>query len=56
MLRVVSEFDDIIVAVGAAHEMALRAAHPADMLNCLDRHMECPFHHVLPWLSPRRGE
>jgi len=39
VLRVVPEFDDIVIAVGAAHEMALRtAAHPADVLNGLGWH------------------
>ncbi len=44
VLRVVLELDDVVIAVGAAHEMALRAAaHPADMLNRLYRHVGCPF-------------
>src|SRR5271157_1580863 len=39
VLRVVLELDDIVMAVSAAHEMALRAAaHPADVLNCLYWH------------------
>src|SRR5271169_3321552 len=42
-LRVVPEFDDVIIAVGTAHEMALRAtAHPADVLNGLNWHGSVP--------------
>src|ERR1035441_7771148 len=44
VLRVVPELDDVVVAVGAAHEMALRAtAHPADVLNGLGWHGESPY-------------
>src|SRR5271157_86937 len=44
VLRVVPEFDDVIIAVGTAHEMALRAtAHPADVLNGLGWHGMCPY-------------
>ena len=43
VLRVVLKLDDIVIAVGAAHEMALRAAaHPADVLNGLDWHGGVP--------------
>jgi hypothetical protein len=36
VLRVVLKLDDVVIAVGATHEMALRAAaHPADVLNGL---------------------
>jgi hypothetical protein len=44
VLRVIGEFDDIVMSVGAAHEMALRAAaHLADVLNRLYWHVGCPF-------------
>src|ERR1035441_3174806 len=44
VLRVVLEFDDVVIVVGAAHEMALRAAaHPADVLNGLSWHGMCPY-------------
>ena len=43
VLRVVLKLDDVVIAVGAAHEMALRAtAHPADVLNGLDWHGGVP--------------
>ena len=43
VLRVVPELDDVIIAVGAAHEMALRStAHPADVLNGLSWHGGVP--------------
>ncbi len=44
VLRVVLELDDVVIAVGAAHEMALRTtAHPADVLNGLGWHERCPY-------------
>src|SRR5271167_4475301 len=43
VLWVVPELNDIVIAVGAAHEMALRAtAHPADVLNGLNWHGSVP--------------
>ena len=43
VLRVVLKLDDVVIAVGAAHEMALRAAaHPADVLNGLGWHGGVP--------------
>jgi hypothetical protein len=39
VLWVVLEFHDVVMAVSAAHEMALRTtAHPADVLNGLGWH------------------
>src|SRR5271157_2220503 len=44
VLWVIGEFDDIVMSVGTAHEMALRAAaHPADVLNGLYWHVGYPF-------------
>ena len=38
VLRVILEFDDVIKAIGAAHQMALRtAAHLANVLDRLDQ-------------------
>ena len=43
VLRVVLKFDDVVIAVGAAHKMALRAAaHAADVLNGLGWHGGVP--------------
>ena len=43
VLWVVLELDDIVIAVGAAHEMTLRAtAHATDMLNGLGWHGGVP--------------
>jgi hypothetical protein len=39
MLWVVLKLDDVVMTVGTAHEMTLRAAaHPADVLNGLGWH------------------
>jgi hypothetical protein len=39
VLGVVLKLDDVVKAVGAAHEMTLRAApHPAHVLDRLDEH------------------
>src|SRR3974390_1787656 len=44
VLWVVLKLDDVVIAVGAAHEMALRAAaHPADVLNGLSWHGGFPY-------------
>jgi hypothetical protein len=41
MLRIILEFDDVIMPVRGAHEMGLGATAPAaNMLNGLDRHAE----------------
>src|SRR5271157_403681 len=44
VLWVIGELNDIVMSVGTAHEMALRAAaHPADVLNGLYWHVAYPF-------------
>ena len=49
----VLELDDVVVAVGAAREMALRAAaHPANVLNrlyCMGRSLGGCFAVGRPW-------
>src|SRR5579871_173570 len=39
MLRIVLELDDVKMPIGGPHEMRLcAAAHPPDMLDCLNGH------------------
>jgi hypothetical protein len=48
VLGVVLELDHIIMTIGAAHQMALRAAaHPADVLNGLGWHGCVPINGVV---------
>ena len=49
VLGVVLELHDVVIAVGAAHEMTLRAAaHPADVLNGLGWHGGVPINRLVP--------
>src|SRR5271157_4595050 len=44
VLWVICKFHNVVMSIGATHEMALRAAaHPADMLYRLYWHVGCPF-------------